>query len=64
MKNVLGTRQAELALTTGKLFKAEQAFKVGLVDMLVASKDEAVEKAEEFLDAQSNLPRKSIYRFM
>ncbi|XP_039301623.1 enoyl-CoA delta isomerase 1, mitochondrial-like [Nilaparvata lugens] len=49
MRNVIGERQAELALTTGKMFTADEALKVNLVDEVVASKDEATGRAIAFL---------------
>ncbi|XP_075224455.1 enoyl-CoA delta isomerase 1, mitochondrial-like [Lycorma delicatula] len=49
MRNVIGIRQTEMALTTGKLFTADEALKIGLVDEVVNSKDEAISRAEIFL---------------
>lgn len=47
--NVLPRRVAENALTQGKMFSSEEAFKVGLVDDLAQTKEEALAKCEEFL---------------
>ncbi|XP_058984365.1 enoyl-CoA delta isomerase 1, mitochondrial-like isoform X2 [Musca domestica] len=46
--NVLPRRVAEMALTQGKMFSSEEALKVGLVDELAQSKEEAIEKCQQF----------------
>ncbi|XP_022187752.2 enoyl-CoA delta isomerase 1, mitochondrial [Nilaparvata lugens] len=56
MRNVIGERQAELALTTGKMFTADEALKVNLVDEVVASKDEATGRAIAFLSQFAKIP--------
>lgn len=56
MRNVIGQRQTELALTTGKLFSSEEALKVGLVDEVVSSKEEAIARAEAFLGQFKGIP--------
>lgn len=50
MRNTLSRRVAELALTQGTLFSTEEALKVGLVDEVVANKEEGLAKAVSFLD--------------
>lgn len=50
MRNTMSRREAELALTQGTLFSTEEALKVGLVDEVVASKEEGLAKAVSFLD--------------
>lgn len=50
MRNTLSRRDAELALTQGTLFSTEEALKVGLVDEVVANKEEGLAKAVSFLD--------------
>uniref|UniRef100_A0A1A9ZVU0 Enoyl-CoA delta isomerase 1, mitochondrial n=1 Tax=Glossina pallidipes TaxID=7398 RepID=A0A1A9ZVU0_GLOPL len=47
-RNVLPRRIAEQALTQGKMFTSDEALKVGLVDELAASKEEALLKCEKF----------------
>ncbi|XP_073824608.1 enoyl-CoA delta isomerase 1, mitochondrial [Musca autumnalis] len=46
--NVLPRRVAEMALTQGKMFSSEEALKAGLVDELAQTKEESIEKCEEF----------------
>ncbi|XP_065368521.1 enoyl-CoA delta isomerase 1, mitochondrial-like [Calliphora vicina] len=47
--NALPNRAAELALTQGKMFTTDEAFKVGLIDELATSKKEGLNKCEQFL---------------
>ncbi|XP_050311903.1 enoyl-CoA delta isomerase 1, mitochondrial-like [Anthonomus grandis grandis] len=49
MINIIGRRHSELALTAGKLFSSEEALNVGLVDEIVASKEEGLDKGYDFL---------------
>lgn len=56
MRNTIGLRQTELALTTGKLFKTEEALKVGLIDEIASSKEEGLQKAEGFLQKFARIP--------
>ncbi|XP_066148081.1 enoyl-CoA delta isomerase 1, mitochondrial-like [Euwallacea fornicatus] len=49
MCNVIGPRKTELALTEGKLFTTNEALNVGLIDEIVQTKEEGLEKANEFL---------------
>lgn len=49
MRNTIGTRQTELALTTGRLFKTQEALSVGLIDGIIKDKEEGIAKAEEFI---------------
>jgi len=56
MRNVIGERQAELALTTGKMFTADEALKVGLVDELATDKADAIARAEQFLAPFAKVP--------
>lgn len=48
MKNTISTRDAELALTTGKLFTTEEALKVGLIDEVATDKEDCLVKSEAF----------------
>lgn len=57
MKNVLPLRQAELALTTGKMFSTEDALKVGLIDAVAKDKADAVSQATNFLLQMKKIPR-------
>ncbi|KAH8412000.1 hypothetical protein KR222_006173 [Zaprionus bogoriensis] len=47
--SVLPRREAERALNQGRMFTTEEALKVGLVDELAASKEEALAKCAEFI---------------
>lgn len=48
MKNVISHRESELALTSGRLYKTDEALKVGLIDETAENKDDALAKAEKF----------------
>lgn len=50
MCNTISRRDAELALTLGTLFTTDEALKVGLVDEIATSKEDAIAKATAFLD--------------
>lgn len=50
MRNTMSRRDAELALTLGTLFTTDEALKVGLVDEVATSKEDAIAKATAFLD--------------
>lgn len=50
MRNTISRRDAELALTLGTLFTTDEALKVGLVDEIATSKEDAIAKATAFLD--------------
>lgn len=49
MENTIGRRQTELALTTGKLFTTAEAEKVGLIDEVVDTKEQAIERCSLWL---------------
>ncbi|KDR09023.1 enoyl-CoA delta isomerase 1, mitochondrial-like [Zootermopsis nevadensis] len=55
MKNVISSRQAELALTTGRLFTTDEALKIGLIDEVATDKADAIAKAEKFLVGMSKI---------
>lgn len=56
MINTIGYRQAELALTRGTLFTPQEALKIGLVDELASSKEDAIAKGEKFLQSFKGVP--------
>lgn len=56
MKNAIGERKAELALTQGKMFSTEEALAVGLIDETASDKEDAISKAEKFLGLFSGIP--------
>lgn len=55
IRNIIGFRQSELALTSGHLFTTEEALKVGLIDEMVDNKTEGINKAEAFLSRYSKV---------
>lgn len=56
MRNVISTRQAELALTLGTLFTSEEALKLGLVDEMATDREDAKTRCERFLERFSKVP--------
>lgn len=59
MKNTIPIRQAELALTQGRMFTAEQALNIGLVDELATDKADALAKCEKFIESFRKIPREA-----
>ncbi|GLV39456.1 uncharacterized protein CBL_13335 [Carabus blaptoides fortunei] len=56
MRNIIGDRQAELALTTGRMFTTDEALKVGLIDEIASDKTDLITKAENFLNRFAKIP--------
>ena len=56
MRDVIGARQTELALTSGKMFSAPEALKIGLIDVMVSNKDEAIQEARSFIARFERIP--------
>ncbi|KAF2879917.1 hypothetical protein ILUMI_26246 [Ignelater luminosus] len=56
MQNTISKRDTELALTTGRLFKTEEALKVGLIDEIASDKAQALSQAEAFLNRFEMIP--------
>lgn len=56
MKNTISNREAEIALTTGRLLKTEEALKIGLVDETANDKAEAIQKCENFFKRFARVP--------
>ncbi|XP_050529051.1 enoyl-CoA delta isomerase 1, mitochondrial-like [Daktulosphaira vitifoliae] len=56
MVAVVGQRNAEVALTTGKLYIANEALKIGLVDEIALDTDKAMEKGKQFLNNFQKIP--------
>lgn len=54
--NVISRRVAEKALTTGKMFSTDEAFKVGLIDEIATDKNDAIAKCETFLSKFRKIP--------
>ena len=59
MKNTIPLRQAELALTQGRMFSTEQALQVGLVDEVATDKADAIARCEKFLETFRKIPREA-----
>ncbi|XP_076264623.1 enoyl-CoA delta isomerase 1, mitochondrial-like [Rhynchophorus ferrugineus] len=55
MENIIGKRQTELALTTGRLFSTEEAFKIGLIDEIVQGKEDGINRANAFFSKFSKI---------
>lgn len=55
MRNVISSRQTELALSTGQLFTTDEALKIGLIDEVATDKADAIAKAEKFLLRMSKI---------
>lgn len=55
LRNVVGQRQSEMALTMGRLFKTDEALSIGLIDEVVENKEEGIAKAEKFLSNFKNI---------
>ncbi|KAK5642512.1 hypothetical protein RI129_008679 [Pyrocoelia pectoralis] len=56
MSNTIGFREAELALLAGRLFKTDEALKVGLVDEDASDRDVALKKANAFFEKLETTP--------
>ncbi|XP_072947160.1 enoyl-CoA delta isomerase 1, mitochondrial-like [Epargyreus clarus] len=56
MCHTIPMRQAELALTTGKLFPVDEALKVGLIDEIATDKDDAIAKCKAFIKKFDRIP--------
>lgn len=56
MRDVVGPRQTEMALTAGKMFTAQEALNIGLIDQMVSNKEEALAEAEKFIARFAKIP--------
>lgn len=56
MRNCISSRDAEMALTLGTLFKTDQALRIGMIDEIAADKAEAIEKCNKFLLQYREIP--------
>lgn len=52
MRNTIGHRKAELALSTGALHSADQALSIGLVDFVTDNEQQAIENVNEYFNGQ------------
>lgn len=55
-RSALSTRQGEIALTSGALYSADDALKLGMVDEIANDEEEALKKATTFLERQMKIP--------
>lgn len=55
-KNIISSREAEMALTLGAVFTTDDALKIGLIDDVASDKTEAIAKCEEFLGRFKKIP--------
>ncbi|CAH1102466.1 unnamed protein product [Psylliodes chrysocephalus] len=56
MRNVIGQRQTESALTQGRMFKTEEALSIGMIDEVVENNEEGVARAAAFLKRFERIP--------
>ncbi|XP_047993501.1 enoyl-CoA delta isomerase 1, mitochondrial-like [Leguminivora glycinivorella] len=56
MCHTIGTRQTELALTTGKMFNVDEALQVGLIDETASDTSDAIEKCKRFIKRFDKIP--------
>lgn len=59
MKNTIPLRQAEMALTQGRMFSTDEALQIGLVDELATDKADALAKCEKFIESFRKIPREA-----
>ncbi|XP_044752679.1 enoyl-CoA delta isomerase 1, mitochondrial-like [Coccinella septempunctata] len=59
MEDIIGRRQSELALTSGRMFSAEEALSYGLIDEIAENKEEAFSKSIAFCNLFKNIPPKA-----
>lgn len=52
----VATRQGEIALTSGALYSAEEALKMGMIDEIAESEADATAKSHAFLRTQMKIP--------
>lgn len=56
MRNTISAREAEMALTLGKLFTTDEALRIGMIDEIAADRAEAIAKCEAFLSRYQKIP--------
>lgn len=56
MRVTIGERQAELALTSGTMFSAESALKVGLVDEIANDQEDLMIRVRKHIERQAAIP--------
>lgn len=60
MSDVMGKRQTAQAVLSSTLFATEEAFRIGLIDEMADNAEDALEKAESYLDMYRDMPLFSI----
>lgn len=56
MSDVIGRRQTAQAVLSSTLFTSEEAFRIGLIDEMATDANDALEKAESYLDMYRDMP--------
>lgn len=56
-RNVLSSRQAEIALTLGTLYTTEDALKIGMIDEIATDQQDAAARCENFLLKSAKIPQ-------
>lgn len=56
MKDAVGLRKTELALTAGKMYSTQEALDMGLIDKMVSNKEEALAEAHKFIAQFAKIP--------
>lgn len=56
LQNCISSREAEMALNLGTLFKTHDALRIGLIDEIAVDKSEAIAKCEAFLKKFDGVP--------
>jgi len=62
MVATVGLRQAEMALMTGKLYNADEAAKIGLVDEVVENKEEAIARSSAVVKQLMRIPAEARHK--
>lgn len=55
-KNIISSRESEMALTLGTIFGTEKALEIGLIDEIAKDKAEAIAKCESFMNKFKGVP--------
>ncbi|KAF5280565.1 hypothetical protein FQR65_LT00316 [Abscondita terminalis] len=56
MLNTISKRNTEISLTSGKLYKTDEALSIGLIDEIANDKEEALKKSEAFFNRFEMIP--------
>jgi len=63
MVAVIGKRNTELSLVTGKMYTTDEALKIGLIDESVSDSDTALNNATQFLNQFQKISRTYLMKF-